>query len=292
MGMLSMTGFGRGEACGDGAKVVVELSAVNRKQFDCHLTLPRDLVVLESKLHALVHARVRRGQVKGTLQVASAERRAVTLATLDRVRARARVEAVRELARELKLPDDLSARDLLRLPDLFIDTAHPSDPLRLWPCVARAAEAALDGLETMRRREGAALARGMQRGLAGLRRLATAVERRALRVPAAYRQTLRRRLAEFGGTANCEVLAREVALFADKTDIREELARIASHCDQAAKLMAGDEPCGRPLDFLCQELFREIGTIGAKANDAAIARLVIQFKSDLEAIREQVQNIE
>lgn len=292
MGMLSMTGFGRGEARSDGFKVVVELSAVNRKQFDCHFTLPRELAVLESKLHALVHARVRRGQVKGALQVASADRRVATLAPLDRVRVRARVAAVRELARELHLPDDLAASDLLRLPDLFVDATHPLDPLRLWPCVAQAAEAALDNLGRMRRREGAALARDFRRGLAGLRRLAATVERRAPRVPQAYRQALRRRAAEFGGAITHENLAREVACFADKADIREELARIASHCDQAAKLMDSDEPCGRPLDFLCQELFREIGTIGAKANDAVIARLVIRFKSDLEAIREQVQNIE
>ena len=148
----------------------------------------------------------------------------------------------------------------------------------------------------MRLREGAAIRADLRQRLSALRTLADEIAGLAPQVPRRYREVLRTRIAELmsdqGVALEADALVREVALFADRCDISEELTRLASHFDQAAALLDGDAPCGRPLDFLCQEFFREINTIGSKANDGAITRRVIAFKTGLEAVREQVQNIE
>lgn len=292
MSVISMTGFGRGVAHGHGVKVTVELGTVNRKQFDCHLNLPRSLASLEAKLHSLIHAAVARGHVKGGLEVAGEG--AAGGISVDEDRARHFVAVLRRLARRLELQDDLAASDLLQLPDLIRMQAHPADPLELWPLIEQATKQALASLNVMRRREGRALERDLRRRLAALRRISQSIRVRAPQVPLACRRTLTARLR--GLTAphapDVAMLARELALFADRCDISEEITRLASHFEQAEKFLSDAEPCGRSMDFLCQEMFREINTTGAKANDAAISRLVVSFKTGLEAVREQVQNVE
>ena len=287
--MRSMTGFGRGEAVGPSFKAVVEAGSVNRRQFDCHCSLPREISILEAKLQELARRRVSRGAVRVSVQLSSASGGSAGEAAIA-----LRFRQLRDLAEKLGLRDDLSAKDLLLLrPD---EALAVPDPLELWPLVESAADAAFDGLAEMREREGAALAKTLHALVDGLRETHARLAARAPLVPAAYRDALRKRLAallsDSPAPLDPDALAREVALFADKADVREELARLASHFDQAEKLMASDAPCGRALDFLCQEFSREIGTLGAKANDADMARDVIRFKADLEAFREQVQNIE
>lgn len=288
--MLSMTGFGRGESAALGMTVVVEAGSVNRKQFDCHCSLPREISILESRLQELARGRVARGAIRVSVQLSPAGGADSGDAAIA-----ARIAGLRELAAKLGLRDDLTARDLIPLLDAG-DTAAPSDPLELWPAVERAANAAFDGLVEMRAREGAALEKALRSLVAGLRAIHARLAERAPLVPAAYRDALEKRIASLlSGRETAldpDALAREVALFADKADVREELARLASHFDQAERLMSQKEPCGRALDFLCQEFSREIGTLGAKANDSSMARDVIAFKADLEAFREQVQNIE
>ena len=295
MSIVSMTGFGRGEACADAVKVVVELSTVNRKQFDCNFSMPRELASLDSKLQALVHTRVSRGYVKGLVSVSAASADSVNAVSLDFETVAKQVGALRAAAAKLGLPDDLAASALLRLPDVLRPRVMPDDPLELWPQIERAAQDALESLELMRRREGLSLEQDLRVRFSALEALSKEIEKLAPAVPAAYKAVLEKRLAELlgpGSVADPALVAREVAVFADRCDVSEELTRLASHFAQVGKVLETGGACGRTLDFLCQELFREINTTGSKANDAEISRLVIEFKAGLEAVREQVQNIE
>ena len=295
MTVISMTGFGRGEACEHAVKAVVELSSVNRKQFDCNFSMPRELASLDSKLQALIHARVSRGYVKGLVSVTASVAENGGAATLDVETVAAQIGALRSAAGKLGLADDLTASALLRLPDILRPRVLPDDPLEVWPLVERAAQAALENLETMRRREGKALEQDLRARFTALEALSRDVLKLAPGVPAAYKAVLEKRLAELLGPGNVvdpALVAREVAVFADRCDVSEELTRLASHFVQVTKVLDTGGACGRTLDFLCQEMFREINTTGSKANDAEISRLVIEFKAGLEAAREQVQNIE
>ena len=295
MTVISMTGFGRGEACEGAVKAVVELSAVNRKQFDCNFSMPRELASLDSKLQALIHTRVSRGYVKGLVSVTASVAENGGAATLDVETVAAQIGALRAAAGKLGLADDLTASALLRLPDILRPRVLPDDPLEVWPLVERAAQAALENLETMRRREGKALEQDLRARFTALEALSRDVVKLAPRVPAAYKAVLEKRLAELLGPGNVvdpALVAREVAVFADRCDVSEELTRLSSHFVQVTKVLDAGGACGRTLDFLCQEMFREINTTGSKANDAEISRLVIEFKAGLEAAREQVQNIE
>jgi uncharacterized protein (TIGR00255 family) len=294
MSVISMTGFGRGVAHDRGVKVTVELGTVNRKQFDCQINLPRSLACLEAKLQSLIHAAVARGHVKGGVEVIGEG--AGGGLRIDEDRARHAVAALRRLARRLELPDDLAASDLLRLPDLIRTQAQPADPLDLWALIEPAASQALAKLNAMRRREGRALERDIRRRLAALKRIVRSIRVLAPRVPKACWQAREARLRGLNAppaqALDAALMARELAIFADRCDISEELTRLASHFDQAENFLSGAEPCGRSMDFLCQEMFREINTAGTKANDAAITRLVVRFKTGLESVREQVQNVE
>ncbi len=292
MSTVSMTGFGRGEASDGRVTAVAELSTVNRKQFDCHLSLSKELAALESRIETLLHQYIRRGQLKGTVTIAFAKATGGLAVNLDL--AKAQIAAVREAAGKLGLRDDLSARDLFQFPDVLVFNAPEADSEVLWPVVSKAVEAAARQLVAMRVREGKTLAKDVSARLAHLRKLRTELVKRAKLSPVEYRDKLAERLKKLAGgvQADPEILARELVLFADRTDVTEELTRLGSHLDQATRLMKGDEPAGRPLDFLCQEILREINTTGSKCSDAEIARTVVEFKSVLETIREQVQNFE
>ncbi len=291
MGLVSMTGYGRGEAAARGYRAEVEVSAVNRKQFDLCLNLPRGLTVLEPRVSERIHAAVSRGQVSVTARLTGGG----TGEAAVRADAAARlVRDLRRLGRELKLAGDLSVGDLSRVPGLV--SADPVEPPAdlAWRLLRPALEAALEAFTAMRGREGAALGRDLSRRLALLRRLADRVSRRAPALVPRYRRQLLKRLADAGFAFDPRdpAVIKDLALYAERIDISEELTRLDSHLQQAAQLLQQSKPVGRPLDFLCQELFREINTAGAKASDVQVARHVIAFKAELEAFREQVQNVE
>ena len=297
MAIVSMTGFGRGEAQANGTKAVVELGTVNRKQFDCNVSMPRELGSLESKLHALIHSKVMRGYVKGTVTLSSAADGGGDAILIDMEKARAQISALRGTAEALGLADDLRASTLLRLPEMLRGGAQGGDPAGLWALIEEATQAALEKLVEMRQREGVALGNDLRQRFEALQRISEKITPLALKVPKNYQGLLEKRLAELlgagkEGVVDPALLAREVAVFADRCDVSEEMTRLASHFVQVAKALDEGQACGRTLDFLCQELFREINTTGSKANDAEITRLVIEFKAGLEAAREQVQNIE
>ncbi len=297
MSIVSMTGFGRGEAVAQGFKVMVELSSVNRRQFDCQIQLPREWSTLEAGLQKIIRATIQRGQVKCQVRTDLAKDAATAPGvglTVNLPRARAQIAALRQAARQLDLTDDLSTETLLRLPGL-VDWASPAnDPQDAWPNVRQAATIALRNLKEMRQREGQTLQRDLDRRLKTLRTVLTRLKRRVARTPDIYRANLAKRMAQIEGgiTLDPSVVARELAIYADRSDVSEEITRLESHLDQATRLLNATTPAGRPLDFLCQELLREINTVGSKSGDKAISRAVIDFKTRLEAAREQIQNIE
>jgi len=292
--MNSMTGFGRGEVEGGGVRVCVELSAVNRKQFDLRLNMPRALAALEPRVQKQVGGALVRGSVTANVSVIwsdSARRGAVRL---DLERAAGYIEALRAAGQALNLGGEISVEALLRLPDVMICEDATQDSERVWPALQQALKQALAQLQEMRAAEGQALAEDIRKRFTRLRKLAAQVAKRAPAVARHYRQALEARVAAMNladGPAP-EQIAREVALYADRCDISEELVRLGSHFDQVDKLLAPREPVGRAFDFLCQEILREINTIGSKANDARLSQLVIQMKAEQESVREQVQNVE
>ncbi len=294
MALHSMTGFGRGEAEKGGVRVCVELIAVNRKQFDLRLNMPRTLAVLEPRAQKLVGAAIQRGSVTANVNVVWSDSARRGTVRLDLERAAGYVEALRAAGKALKLTGDVPVEALLRLPDVMVCEDVTQDSERVWPVLQQALEQALKQLRQMRAAEGRALAADIRKRFARLRKLAAQVAKQAPAVVRAYRQTLDARIAamQLADGPPPEQIAREVALFADRCDISEELVRLGSHFDQVDLLVEKNEPVGRAFDFLCQEILREINTIGSKANDARLAQLVIQMKSEQEAIREQVQNVE
>lgn len=295
MSVMSMTGRGNGRAGDRTVRVEVEIGSVNRKQLDVALGLPRRLSPLESRIQACIRQRVSRGRITGEIRVEWSAAAQAAAVRVDEAAARARIAALRAVAKKLGLPDDLRASALLAMPDLVAMDGSTGDADALWPLVQKALNAALDGLCAMRRREGAVLARDLRTQLKILAGGIRAIAARAPKVVDVYRAALHRRLAEAWpgqDLASDERLIKELALFADRADIREELVRLDSHVRQAADLLQAGGEVGRPLDFLVQEMGREINTIGAKANDLEITRRVIASKTALERIREQAQNIE
>jgi uncharacterized protein (TIGR00255 family) len=213
---------------------------------------------------------------------------------IDAARARQYVTELRKVAKSLKMSDSLSAGDLLRIPEITGGRTTDLDPQLLWEPLSRAAKEALARLNAMRINEGRLLERDIHKRLTTLKRLVSVISKRAPKVLAEYRVVLEKRLKDLGYSFEEDrpLFIRELTFFADRCDINEELTRLGSHFKQAEDFLNDDKPCGRSLDFLCQEFLREINTIGSKANDATITAQVVNFKTALEAMREQIQNVE
>ena len=292
MAIHSMTGFGRGEAGAKGMRYSIELSSVNRKQADVVTNFPREWAELELRARKLVGQRIARGRVNLRLQFepepgAEAPREL----QVNRELARDYLKALADLQQD---PEGIGPGDLLRAPGVFevSELAVPAEAA--WAGIAPALENALVALLAMREREGAHLLEDIQGRLAALRSAAARIAKHAPAVPEIQRNHLRSRIEEAGLTLDLddERLLKEVALFAERCDVTEELTRIDSHLLQADRYLASDDPAGRELDFLAQELFREFNTIGSKANHAEISQQVVIGKAEVEKIREQVQNVE
>jgi uncharacterized protein (TIGR00255 family) len=289
-----MTGYGRGQAAGRGIRVEVELNAVNRKQLEVRVNLPRTLMAVESRVVEQVQKCLSRGQVSGGVSVSvSAGLRKRSLC-VDGDLAAAYVDELRKMAKTLGLPDDLKAGVLLNFPEVVSYRGADQDVDYVWPVLKKALTQALAQLMAMRAREGVALADDLRKRLGKLNDLLEQIRKEAPGVTKRYRLALDKRLREAGVNVptNDPQLMKELALFADRSDITEEITRLESHLKQGVTMMTSVEPVGRTLDFLAQEMFREINTIGSKANEVRITRIVIRFKTELERVREQVQNVE
>ncbi len=293
MALKSMTGFGEGVATAGGLRVVVELSSVNRKQLDINVSLPRNLVTLDAQMQNLIRAEFTRGRVSGIVRVELAEG-SMGSVKIDRGLAAQYVAGIRQTAAALGLADDLGAESIARLPGVVSVEQDVLDADHVTTVLGEAMGKALHGLSRMRLAEGKALEKDLRDRLGLLEGMVKAIRKLSPSVVSDYRTRLFQRLGEagLGNLATDERIVKEIALYADRCDISEELTRLKSHLEQVRQLLRSPESVGRTLDFLCQELFREINTVGSKANEVAITRHVVAFKTELERIREQVQNIE
>lgn len=291
--MHSMTGFGRGTAATDTWRATVEASSVNRKQAEVVVQAPREIAELESRIRKAVQAVVSRGRIQVAINLERAGDAATGL-HVDATLARAFHQGFIELSRAVGVQVEPTAADYLRQPGLMNLGLGGIDPDEAWEAVEPALTDALAGLAAMRETEGGHLKEDF---LARLETLASFAQRIAADAPARpvrQRELLMRRLRDAGLELDPgdERVVRELALFADRCDVSEELTRLDSHFAKFREYLDAAEPPGRALDFLCQELFREFNTIGSKANDAGIAQVIVEAKTELEKIREQVQNVE
>lgn len=290
-----MTGYGYGECAHDGGKLTVEISSVNRKQAEVAVSLPRDLEVLEARVREDVLRRLSRGRVTVRVTLHAADERRAAKVRVNRSLAAAYAREFAELAKELGIETPVNLDALLRAPGVLETNDESEDAETIWPSLSTALSGALDQLVRAREQEGAHLAADLSSRLELMRRGAAAVRQRAPEVAIQYRRQLQERIAAAGLTLTAEDqerLTKEVIFFADRSDITEELTRLESHFAQFQGCLSSQEPVGRNLDFLAQEMNREVNTIGSKANDAAIASHVVQMKAELERIREQAQNLE
>ncbi len=290
----SMTGFGRAAFELDGMPFEVEIRSVNHRNLDVRARLPRALSACEPDLKARAQARLSRGRIDASVVAAGGAPTGPTLEVDPEGFARL-VEAARELAREHDLQAELRVADLLAVPGVVRSVERELDPERLAEAAGLAWDQALDALEAMRAREGESLDRDLRSRLDGIGRLVDQIETRAEGVVQSVRDKLRRRTEQLEletGLLDEARLHQEIIIAADRLDVTEEIVRLRSHLDQFARSLAEGEVVGRRLDFLIQEMGRETNTIGSKGSDADLAHLVVDLKTELERIREQVQNVE
>jgi len=291
--LKSMTGFGRGEHTTPRARYTVEVQAVNHRFVEVRARLPRRLSRLEHQIQREVQHRFGRGRFEVHLSERLLTDPPRTI-RVDRAAAREFVAAVRALQEELDLPGALSVEALAGLRDLVSFEEPEEEAGAVWEEIRPALEQAFADLEAMREKEGAALAGELRHRLDLLERGLAAVLARAPGTVATYRARLQERVAALAAGVPLDPgrLEQEVVLFADRADITEEGARLASHLAQFRDLLDTPGPQGRKLEFLLQEMHREVNTLGTKAADAAIAAEVVAMKAELEKMREQIQNVE
>jgi len=292
MALKSMTGFGAGSARSEGVRVAVELNSVNRKQLEVALRLPSQLAAFDVQAQKIVQRTLSRGRVSGTvtLELPAGE----TAVRVDQKRAEAVVKKLRSSAKKLKVEDDLSASMLLRIPNLLDIQTVEKKSEDLFQTVEKALSVALKKLVTMRAKEGRALSDDLTDRLNALEGMLEKIITFAPAVVSKRRKKMFEGLEKLGleNLSSDERVLKEIALFGEKSDIAEEITRLTSHIKQFRARLRSTEPVGRELDFLVQEFLREINTVGSKANDLEITQQVVAFKTELERIREQVQNVE
>ena len=290
-----MTGYGRGECARDGFKVIAELSSVNRKQAEIAVNLPRELELLEGPLRDLVNRHIARGRLSGRVSLHAGSGKAAARQHINFPLAQAYARELARLGKQLKLDGPVTLDQLVRAPGVFQTDEELAGAETLWPAVEKAVKQALAALVKMRAREGAHLAEDLARRIVTMRQCVVRVQAQAPKAAERYREHLIERIRSAGlappPPAGARLL-KEVVFFADRSDISEELTRLQSHFKQFDDSMKSREPVGRMLDFLAQEMNREVNTIGSKANDGAIAREVVVLKTELEKFREQAQNVE
>ncbi len=291
--MKSMTGHGRGESVFQGRQVVAELHSVNRKQLEIVCNLPRPLAACEGALRDFLTPQLSRGRVMLSIaiQEGGREKGGASIDPAAAARYHGELEALR---RKLKIAEPVTLELVLRGPGVLREGGVTEDAEAWTPVLLEAVKKALAPFLKMRLAEGRHLAADLLKQLREMEGGVKKISRRAPAVAEHHREQLRARIAGAGIDLplDDERLLKEVAIFADRSDVSEELARLGSHFAQFKKLLEGDEAAGRSLDFLTQELNREINTIGSKANDVEIAHQVVALKSALEKIREQIQNFE
>jgi len=289
----SMTGFGMGRAQWGSEELSVELRAVNHKFAEVKARVPFELSMLESELTAQIKATIKRGFLEVTVKRGRGGRATPAL-RVDAELARRYVEALDEVARALSLERNLGVAELAQVEGVVTLETPALDLEAVQEGLRSAAAQALEGLVAMRKKEGEALAADFRDRLSTLRAGAARVRELSPKTGEGFRSRLAERIEELssGLAVDPQRLAQEVAVFADRIDVSEELTRLASHFEQFEALLDTEGPVGRKMDFLVQEMFRESNTTGSQSQSAEIAQQVVNMKAELERVREQVQNVE
>lgn len=291
--MKSMTGYGKGVAARDGRELTVELKGVNHRFLDISLRLPRILSCMEDTIRKVLNARLSRGHIDVYVNYRNTRTDSKTV-QVDTQLATAYVTAARAIPTSLGLEDDLTLASVLRLPDVTEIVAADEDTDALIALAEEATDAAVSALETMRLAEGARLQSALKAGVDNMAAYREQIMERAPFVVEDYRKKLNERIEQVLSDTEIDRarLATEVALFADRACIDEEIVRLGSHIVQFNAYLTADEPIGRKMDFIIQEMNRECNTIGSKANDAELTNVVLLCKAEIEKLREQIQNVE
>ncbi|MCB9914685.1 MAG: YicC family protein [Planctomycetes bacterium] len=288
----SMTGFGLGEAAAKGLTVRTEIRTVNHRFLQPRLRLPQEFAELEPLVDAELKKALARGAVTLTVNVTRSA--APTAVKVDEEVAKRYVQLLRRMGKKLELPDDLSLAHLAALPGVISTPSDDQGHQRDAKLVLASVRAALKNLVEMREVEGKSLEADLRKHAKAIAALRNKVAKRMPEVVKAHHENVRQRAARLmeGVQLDPKDLARELALLAEKTDVSEELARLDSHLQQLDTVLGQGGEVGRKLDFLVQEIYREANTIGSKANDAQVAHWVVDLKTHIERVREQVQNVE
>lgn len=292
--VYSMTGFGRGEAAREQFKFIMEIKTVNHRYLDILIRMPKKLNQFEDRLKALVKSKISRGRVEIyiTSEESMADDFVITpnFTVLDQYQG-----ALTAINTRYGLSDPITLSMLARYPDALKTESKESDEETIWEALSETADNALEALMDMRRREGASLRTDIMDRVEVVRKTAAEIDQFSPQILAAYRQKMTDRIREIlADTVELDEgrILHEVAIYADKSNVAEEIVRLNCHLDQVDRILDDPAPAGRKLDFLVQEMNREINTIGSKSPDLTIASHVIEVKSEIEKIREQIQNIE
>lgn len=291
---ISMTGFGRGEYKDDNYQFLVECKTINHKYADINIRLPRKLSFLEDKARILIKDYIKRGRVDLYIKLDLLGNEDVNL-KFDEKLATQYVSILKQIKDKFDLVDDISVMNIAKFPDIIKTEEKEDDEDKLWSMLKVALENALLKLKEMRSEEGKKLADDIQNRCDLLKNYIEDIEKYSYNVVIDYKEKLKNRISDMledPSIIDENRLAQEVAIYADKSNITEEIVRFKSHIEQLKNTVVKDEAIGRKIDFLIQEMNRETNTIGSKSSDLNITNLVVEVKSELEKIREQIQNIE
>lgn len=292
--LKSMTGFGRGEGGNSDFNFNIEIKTVNHRYNDIVVRMPRHISFLENNIKTLVKERIKRGRVDIYIELEYLSDSHMDVAIHMPLAEKYKNEMERMMV-ELNIEDRVELSHMLQFPDIVKKENRDINEDDIWKCLSLALNQALDNLIDMREKEGAALEKDMIRQIAKIKEEILIIEERAPLVPKEYQKKLEYRIAELL-EGNIEIdeskLSSEIAFYADKADINEEIIRLESHSQQFLQTLEQVGPVGRKLDFILQEMHREANTIGSKTENLTISTCVINIKSELEKIREQIQNVE
>ena len=288
-----MTGYGRAQAVIDGRDILVEIRSVNHRFFEFSARIPRAYGYLEEKLKSMVQKSISRGKIEVNVTVFNIEGKDA-LIEVNKTIASGYIDALTAANEQLGIKNDLALSHLLRIPDIFNVRKEQEDEEVIWGAVSQVTQEAVKRFIDMRETEGKKIQEDLSGKLENIRRLVGLVEEKSPETTENYRNRLYNKLKDVLANTNIEEqrILTEAAIFAEKTAVDEETVRLGSHLQQFEALMKSEETVGKKLDFLIQEFNREANTIGSKAQNVEITRIVVEMKSEIEKIREQIQNIE
>ncbi len=291
--LKSMTGYGRAQKILNGRDILVEIRSVNHRYYEYSSRIPRTYNYIDEKLKALLKNSISRGKVEVAVTINNIEGKDTEIA-INKGTAEGYVQALRSISQELGLEDDLTLSKLIKLPDIFTVQKTPDDEEQVWNDVADVAQEAVSKFVEMRTTEGQRLRKDITDKADGILRMVMEVERLSPITVENYRARLYKKLSEILENKDIDEqrILTESAVFAEKIAVDEETVRLRSHISQLKAMLGSDEAVGRKLDFIVQEMNREVNTIGSKAQDLNITKIVVDMKAEIEKIREQIQNIE